>query len=205
MMKILLVDDHAILLDGISHLLEKSASELVEKANTVDEALHYFAEAEFDILITDFNLIDNNGLDLIRKVKKIYPRLKIIVLSMHDEANLVHEILKSEVSGKILKKDSHHDLVEAIEGFSKGEAYLSEDINKILQSALNQKEGDKVITKREQDVLRMLANKLSGEEIAEELSISIKTFETHRKNIFKKTKTKSLEGLLKFAYANNLI
>ena len=205
MMKILLVDDHAILLDGISQLLEKSASELVEKANTVDEALHYFAEADFDILITDFNLIDNNGLDLIRKVKKIYPSLKIIVLSMHDEANLVHEILKSEVSGKILKKDSHHDLVEAIEDFSKGKAYLSEDINKILHSALNQKEGDKVITKREQEVLQMLANKQSSEEIAEELSISIKTLDTHRKNIFKKTKTESLEGLLKFAYANNLI
>lgn len=205
MMKILLVDDHAILLDGIANLLEKSAKDLVERANTVDEALNYFTEAEFDILITDFNLIDENGLDLLRKIKKIYPNLKIIVLSMHDEANLVHEILKEGIHGNVLKKESHKDLVEAIEGISNGKAHLNKEISNILHSAIKQNEENKIITKREKEVLALLAQDYSEDEIAEKLAIKPKSIQKINKTIYKKTKTSTTEGLLKFAYANNLI
>ena len=204
-MKILLVDDHAILLDGIANLLAKSAHDLIEKANTIDEALNYFAETAFDVLITDFNLVDDNGLTLIRKVKKIYPNLKIIVLSMHDEAHLVKEILKEGINGYVLKKDTHHDLVEAIEAVDKGKVYLSDDINDILINALKHKEETKLLTPREKEVLQFIASEYDTKKIAQELVVSEKTVETHRKNIFKKTKTSSVVGLLKFAYANNLI
>ena len=101
-MKILLVDDQAILMDGIANLLSKSAHEVVEKANTVDEALKYFNETEFDILIADYNIIDDNGLVLIRKVKDVYPNMKLIVLSMHDEIHLVEEILKDQINGHVI-------------------------------------------------------------------------------------------------------
>jgi len=204
-MKILLVDDHTILLDGIANLLAKSAYDLIEKANTVNEALDYFKETEFDILITDFNLIDDNGLTLIRKVKKIYPNLKIIVLSMHDEAHLVKEILKEGVDGYVLKKDSHLDLVEALETVNKGKVYLSDDINKILLKSLHHDEETKLLTDREQEILRLIAEENTSKMIAEKLFISERTVETHRKNIFRKTKTNTVVGLLKFAYANHLI
>lgn len=203
-MKILLVDDHAILLDGIANLLEKSAHDLVEKTKTVNEALNYFAEADFDILITDFNLIDDNGLDLLRKVKRIYPNLKIIVLSMHEEASLIQEILKG-LQGKVLQKESHNDLVEAIEAVSKDKAYLSSDINKILNGAIKQNNKKKLITKKEKEILALVTQDYSNEDIAEKLEVSLKTIETTLRSIFKKTKTSSVEGLLKFSYANNLI
>ena len=204
-MKILLVDDKTILLDGISNLLEKSAHELVEKANTVDEALQYFEETEFDILISDFNLVDDNGLELIRKVKKIYPCLKIIVLSMHDEAHLAEEIIKEGVNGYLLKKDSHHDLVEALESIDKGEVYLSNEINQILLKALDHNVGAGLLTKKEHEVLKEIADSDDTTIIAEHLSVSKRTVESHRKSLLKKTKISSNVGLLKYAYANNLI
>ena len=202
-MKILLVDDKTILLDGISKLLEKSAHELVEKTNSIDEALQYFEETEFDILISDFNLVDDNGLDLIRKVKKIYPSLKIIVLSMLDEAHLAQEIIKDD--GYLLKKDSHHDLVEALETIDKGKVYLSDEINQILQKALNHNVEADLLTKKEYEVLQQIAENDDTGKIAEHLSVSKRTIESHRKRLFKKTKTSSNVGLLKYAYANNLI
>lgn len=204
-MKILLVDDKTILLDGISNLLEKSAHELVENANSVDEALQYFEKTEFDILISDFNLVDDNGLELIRKVKKIYPCLKIIVLSMHDEAHLAEEIIKEGVNGYLLKKDSHHDLVEALETIDKEEVYLSDEINQILLKALDHNVDADLLTKKEYAVLKQLAENDDSVKIAEHLSVSKRTVDSHRKSLLKKTKTSSNVGLLKYAYANNLI
>ena len=204
-MKILLVDNKTILLDGISNLLEKSAIELVEKTNSVDEALQYFEETEFDILISDYNLIDDNGLELIRKVKKLYPNLKIIVLSMHDEAHLAQEIIKEGVNGYLLKKDTHHDLVEALESLDKGQVYLSDEIKQILIKALDHNAEADLLTIKEHEVLKHIANNDDTAKIAEHLSVTKRTVESHRKNLLKKTKTSSNIGLLKYAYANNLI
>ena len=204
-MKILFIDKQEILLDGIANLLAKSAHDLLEKANTIDEALNYFSEAEFDILIADFNLVDDNGIALIRKVKLIYPKLKIIVLSMHDEAHLAKEILKEGVDSNILDKELHYDLVEALESVERGKIVLNTEINNILTKSLKRNKKDRLLSAREKEVLRLISNDSTTKEIAEKLSITEKTVETHRKNIFKKTKTSSIIALLKYAYANNLI
>ena len=204
-MKILFVDKQEILLDGIANLLAKSAHDLVENANTIGDALNYFSEAEFDILITDFNLVDDNGLALIRKVKKIYPKLKIIVLSMRDEAHLVEEILKNGSDNYVLENDTHHNLIEALDSIDKGKIILNEEINKILLGQASQSKKVKPLTAREKEVLRLISDEHSSKDIANELAITEKTVESHRKNIFKKTKTSSEIGLLKYAYANNLI
>ena len=204
-MKILFVDKQEILLDGIAKLLAKSAHDLVENANSIGDALNYFTEAEFDILITDFNLVDDNGLALIRKVKKIYPKLKIIVLSMRDEAHLVEEILKNGSKNYVFEKDSHHNLDEVLDAIDKGKIILNDDINKILLAPTNQNKRKKLLTSREKEVLKLISDECNSKEIANELAITEKTVESHRKNIFKKTKTSSEIGLLKYAYANNLV
>jgi len=204
-MKILFIDKQEILLDGIAKLLAKSAHDLLERTNTIDEALNYFSEAEFDILIADYNLVDDNGIALIRKVKLIYPKLKIIVLSMHDEAHLAKEILKEGVNSNILDKESHYDLIEALESVEKGKIVLNTDINNILTKSLNKNNNDRLLSAREKEVLRLISNDSATKEIAEKLSITEKTVEVHCKNIFKKTKTSSIIALLKYAYANNLI
>jgi two-component system nitrate/nitrite response regulator NarL len=204
-MKILLVDDQAILMDGIANLLSKSAYEVVEKANSIEDALKYFNETEFDILIADYNIIDDNGLILIRKVKQVYPNLKLIVLSMHDETHLAEEILKDEINGHVINKNAHHDLVEALNQIEKGKIQISDEINRIINHALEPKLDVIKLTEKENAVLQLIANNFSKKDIGEEMSISDRSVNTLCRNLFKKTKTTSIVGLLKYAYANNLV
>ncbi|RLD24686.1 MAG: DNA-binding response regulator [Bacteroidetes bacterium] len=204
-MKILFVDEKEILLDGIANLLAKSVTELVESANTVDDALNYFSDAEFYILITDFNLVDDNGLNLIRKAKKIYPKLQIIVLSMHDEAHLIKEILNNGDNNYKIKKGSHQHLAEALEASDTSKLIINGDINKIIIGALNQNKKSKLLSNREKEILALISDDFTTQKIAEKLAITEKTSEGHYKSLLKKTKTSSVIGLLKYAYANNLI
>jgi two-component system, NarL family, nitrate/nitrite response regulator NarL len=208
MIKILMVDDHAIVLDGLKAILQQEADKDAFSTASVmsaEDALEYLKKNETDLMITDFNLPGMDGLALIRQVKKIKPKLMIIVLSMHDEAHLVKEILKEGISGYILKKDSHKELIQAIDAVKAGKTYLSHDINKIIIQSLQFPDEKRLLSDREREVLKLVAKECSNKEIAEQLFISARTVETHRKNIFRKTKTSSLVGLIKFAYANNLI
>jgi DNA-binding NarL/FixJ family response regulator len=206
LMNVLLVDDHTILLDGLENLLRATENfEVVGKEGTVTGALNFLKTNEVDFLITDYNLPDGDGLGLVRTIKRIIPDLKILVLSMHDETHLVKEILKEGVDGYLLKKDSQEELLNALDAISQGKIYLSNDINNMLIQGLNQPDEQRLLTEREREILKLIAKEYTNKMIAEELFISERTVETHRKNIFRKTKTSSLVGLIKFAYANNLI
>jgi len=204
--RILLVDDHAILMDGIKSLLEiEDDLEIVAQKATAEAALQYLKTNEADILITDFNMPGMDGLALVNAVKRIQPHVKTIVLSMHDETHLVKEILRAGVNGYVLKKDTHRELLKAIHEVRKGNVYLSSDINKLLITNLQNPDEGRLLTDREREIVKLIAKEYSNKQIAEELFISERTVETHRKNIFRKTGTNSLVGLIKFAYANNLI
>ncbi len=205
-LKVFLTDDHAILLDGLTKLLrEEEDIEIAGTAGSVGETLDKLTRTTPDILVTDYNLPDDDGLSLIRKIKRKYPQIGIIVLSMHDEAHLVKEILKEGIQGYILKKDSHQDLIDAIRAVKNGKTFLSSDISKLLMSGLHKSEENKLLTDREREILKLISQEFTNKQIAEELYISERTVETHRKNIFRKTGTHNLVGLIKFAYANNLI
>lgn len=204
--RILLVDDHAILLDGIKNLLDKEEGIVVSGlAGSAEAALEFLKENEVDIVITDFNMPGMDGLALVNTIKRIRPGVKTIVLSMHDETHLVKEILRTGVNGYVLKKDTHKELLKAIQQVQSGNVYLSSDINKILIVNLQNPEEGRLLTDREREIVKLIAKEYSNKDIAEELFISERTVETHRKNIFKKTGTNSLVGLIKFAYANNLV
>ncbi|GAB1445471.1 response regulator transcription factor [Flammeovirgaceae bacterium] len=204
-MKILLVDDHTILSDGVKSLLEREDYEVVFQADSAERALEFLKGNEADLLITDFNMPGMDGLSLIHLVKRINQKIKIIVLSMHDEVHLVKEILKAGVNGYVLKKDTQNELLQAIREVQFGKIFLSNDINKMLIVNLQNPDEGKLLTDREREILKLIAREFTNKQIAEELFISERTVETHRKNIFKKTDTSSLVGLIKFAYANNLI
>ena len=206
LMKVIIVDDHAILLDGLEKLLDETRQfEIVGKASTMHEAVELLRTASIEMLITDYNLPDGDGLELVRAAKKINPLIKILVLSMHDEVHLVKEILKEGVNGYLLKKDSQNELLNALENIKNGKVYLSDDINNMLIQGLNVPDEQKLLTSREREILALIAQEYTNKLIAEALFISERTVETHRKNIFRKTKTSSIVGLIKFGYANNLI
>jgi two-component system, NarL family, nitrate/nitrite response regulator NarL len=205
-MRVFLVDDHAILLEGIKSLLRQLPSmEIVGEAYSAEHAIDSLQSKEIDLLITDFNLPGMDGLSLLRLVKRTSPQTKIIVLSMHDESHLVKDILKEGVDGYVLKNDSHKELLLAVQAVSEGKIYLSNDINRIIIDSLHAPEENKLLTEREREILKLIAKEFSNRQIAEHLYISERTVETHRKNIFRKTKASSLVGLIKFAYDNNLL
>lgn len=204
--KILLVDDHSILLDGLKKLIEEDDMlSIVDAVGNVPDAIRAIDKHKPELVITDYNLGDDDGLSLVQKTRRLFPDMKFIVLSMHDEAHLVKEILKEGVNGYVLKKDTKEELLEAIYAVRGGKMYMSTEINAMLVKSLYEPDEGKLLTSREREILKLIAQEYSNKMIAEELFISERTVETHRKNIFRKTKTGSLVGLIKFAYANNLI
>ncbi len=205
-MKIVLVDDHSLILDGLKKLLEEDDMlEVLDTQSNVPDAIRSIDKHKPDLVITDYSMGDDDGLGLIQKTRRLYPDMKFIMLSMHDEAHLVKEVLKEGVNGYVLKKDTKEELLAAIYAVRGGKMYLSNDINAMLVKSLYEPDEGKLLTAREREVLHLIAKEYSNKNIAEELFISERTVETHRKNIFRKTKTSSIVGLIKFAYANNLI
>jgi two-component system nitrate/nitrite response regulator NarL len=204
--KIVLVDDHRIVLDGLVSLLESDPDFIIAAAlGSGEEALEFIKKDTPDILLTDYSLPGISGLDLTRTIKRDYPSMKVVALSMHDEAHLVKGILKEGVDGYLLKNIQQFELKNALKQIMMGMPYVSPEITKLLMHDLNQPPGEGgLLTERETDILRLIAKELSNKQIAEKLFISERTVETHRKNIFRKTNTTSLVGLIKFAFANKL-
>jgi len=205
-MKVFLTDDHAIMLSGLLKILSvEDDLDVVGTAENVKNTLSKLDKCKVDLLITDYNLPDEDGLSLVRKTKEKYPDIKIIVLSMHDEQHLVREIIKEGIDGYILKKDSHKELINAIRAIQYDKIYLSSEINAMLVNDTDGESKQKLLTTREREILKLISKEYNNKRIAEKLFISERTVETHRKNIFRKTGTNNLVGLIKFAYNNHLI
>ncbi len=203
---ILLVDDHRILLDGVKNLLANSSDfEVKDTAASGKEALALMKANEYDILVTDYELPGLTGLELIKAAKTVLPEMKIVVLSMHDDPAIVKELLRAGVNGYILKKDTHKTLTDALHKVVANKRFLSDEISDLLIQLADEPDDRGTLTSREVEILRLVAKEYSSRQIAEILFISERTVETHRKNILKKTGASNLVGLIKYAYANNLI
>lgn len=203
---ILLVDDHTMLLEGINHLLEgQPGITVVAKAAGVPNAIELLKKNKVDLIVTDLHMPGMDGIALFNHVKEHYPAVKTIVLSMDDEVQIVKELLRSGVHGYVLKKDTHSELLKAIEEVSTGKVYVSSEVNKVLIEGLHNDNEKPLLTSRELEIVRLIAKEYSNKQIAEELFISERTVETHRKNILRKTRVGSIVGLIKYAYANKLL
>lgn len=203
--KLLIVDDHRIVLDGLKSLFDKDSQfEIIGVANTAEEALRFLQDAQPDILLTDYSLPGLTGLELAVVVKEKYPLVKRVILSMHDEGLLVKQVLKEGVDGYLLKSIQQSELKLALFQIMDGFPYISPEITRMMLAKMNEKPGE-LLSERERQVLNLIAKEFSNKQIAEQLFISERTVETHRKNIFRKTNTTSLVGLIKYAFANKLI
>ncbi|HEY0743921.1 MAG TPA: response regulator transcription factor [Chryseosolibacter sp.] len=205
-LSILLVDDHTMLLEGINHLLEGQPTiHVVAKVSGVKHAIELLKSAEVDLIVTDLHMPGMDGVALFNHVKENYPSIKTIVLSMDDEVQIVKELLRSGVHGYVLKKDTHSELLKAIDEVRNGRVYVSSEVNKVLLDGLQHDNEKPLLTTRELEIVRLIAKEYSNKQIAEELFISERTVETHRKNILRKTRVGSIVGLIKYAYANKLL
>ncbi|MEQ8473377.1 MAG: response regulator transcription factor [Marinoscillum sp.] len=208
--RLLLVDDHELFLEGIVSLLEDDPQlQIIGTACSGRDALTKITADPPDIVLTDLNMPEMNGIELVKELKQKYPEIKIIVLTMHDDRPTVTEIMMAEAEGYVLKNTDRKELLKAITRVADGSTYYCNAVMSIIldkYKAERKKEIQEVnLTDREKEILQLIAQEKSSEEIAEELFISRRTVETHRKNILKKTEVKSVVGLLKFGFKMGLI
>lgn len=204
--KVVLVDDHQIVLDGLVSLLGSDPDfSVLASLNSGEQAFEFFKTKQPDILMTDYNLPGITGLELMRSVKKNYPQVKVVVLSMHDEVAVVKSILKEGADGYLLKNIQQFELKNALKRVMSGVPYVSPEITKVMMDEINHPTENGLLTDRELEILRLITQEQSNKQIAARLFISERTVETHRKNIFRKTNTSSLVGLIKYAFENKLV
>jgi len=203
--RIVIVDDHQILLDGISNMLESNGFLIVAKAQNTQQALQALKDHNPDILITDIEMPGEDGIQLIKKVKKQFPDVKIVVLSMHEERSIVMDVIQLKVNAYLLKNITQSQLITALRRVKENKLYISEELSHLLMEKIQDKTEDRLLSSRELEVLKLIAREFSNSKIAQTLFISERTVESHRKNIFRKTNTHSIVGLIKYAMENKLI
>jgi len=205
-LNLLLVDDHAIMVDGLVALLGDSDGLRVgATSSTGGYALANLKTQKFDLMVCDFSLPDMDGTALIVQAKQIAPEMKVVMLTMHEETRIVSEVMSAGADAYVLKKHAHEELLYAIDTVIKGRQYLSDEVSRAMFSKKSDPLSENQISDRELEVLRLLTDEKTSKEIADELFISERTVEAHRKNLLRKTGSSNTVGLVKYAYSKKLI
>lgn len=212
MTTIVLVDDHQILRQGLRKLLEEEIGfHVVGETGDGIEAIELVEHLKPDILVVDMVMPGLNGLDVIRSVKQNSERTQIIVLSMHANEAYVVEALRYGASGYLVKESSSTELIHAVKEVVAGRRYLSPSLAERMLTAYVEKVGESVsdpyemLTKRELQVLHLAAEGHSNAEIAERLTIGVRTVETHRANMLHKLMLKNQNELIRYAMQRGLL
>jgi len=204
-----LVDDHQIVIDGLTSLLKGHDKFKFAFATTNSgEVIEKIAQTPIDVLLTDVMMPKLPGNQLAKQVKEKYPDVKILALSMSGQGDLVNEMIEdADISGYVLKNIGKQELITALEKIADGGIYFSDEVIDELQRTSQRKKqnAEAHLTDREIEIIRLIEKEYNNKQIAETLFISERTVETHRKNIFRKTKTNSVIGLVKYAYEHKLI
>jgi DNA-binding NarL/FixJ family response regulator len=204
-----LVDDHQIVIDGLMSLLKGDYRyEFAFATTQPKEVIDKLKTCQVDVLLTDVMMPDMPGNVLAKEVRKQFPQIKILALSMSGQGDVVNEMINdADISGYILKNIGKKELIAAIEKIAAGGIYFSEDVLEELRKTADRKKQKEEahLTEREIEIIRLIEKEYSNKQIAETLFISERTVETHRKNIFRKSKTNSVIGLVKYAYEHKLI
>ena len=201
-----IVDDHQLVVDGLRSLLDNEEQyTIVGCSNRPKEVVDRLENLEVDVLLTDINMPEMTGVELTRNVKRKFPKIKVLALSMFGERQVIKEMIDAGISGYILKNTGKQELLEALSKLSNGQIFFGEEVTKELMKSFSNDDGVSHLTNREIEIIRLIENEYSNKKIAELLFISERTVETHRKNIFRKTGTQSIVGLLKYAYDHKII
>lgn len=204
-----LVDDHQIVIDGLMSLLKGHDKFSFAFATTnPTEVLKKIEQTPIDILLTDVMMPELPGNKLAKKVKEKFPAVKILALSMSGQGDLVNEMINdADIAGYVLKNIGRQELINALEKIGAGGIYFSDEvIDELKRTSNRKKENENAhLTAREIEIIRLIEKEHNNKKIAGTLFISERTVETHRKNIFRKTNTNSVIGLVKYSYEHRLI
>ena len=207
---ILIVEDHQLFIDGMKLILKqnKRINKIYEALNG-KAALEIIKEQKIDLVITDVNMPEMSGLELTRIIKSDYPNIKIMVLSMYNNKEMVRDIFDTEAEGYILKNTGKLELDNTINKIADGGTYYSNDVLSVMMEDYKNEKTEKAVIQdlsdRELEILKLICQEFTTTEIAERLFISHYTVETHRRHMLQKTCSKNVVGLIKYAIKCNLI
>ena len=212
MHKLLIVDDHQVLIDGIKALFEKNEDvEICAEALNGQSALSLVNEKYIDVVMLDINLPDMNGIEVCRQLKSQHPQIKVIALTMHNEAGYISKMAKAGADGYILKNAGKEEMTAAIKAVMNGDKYFSREVTESLLLGMHKprkpKSSDLIqkLTRREKEVLELIIEENTTEDIARILFIGKTTVISHRKSLLRKLNAKNTAGLVKAAYEFGLL
>ena len=212
MISLLLVDDHQMIRDAIKfYFSSEEEFEVKSEATNGNEALKLLDSEKFDIVITDINMPDCDGIQLMELIGDRFPDQKVLILSMLDDAVYINKMISLGANGYILKSAPKEELCKAIKTIVDGGSYYSQEIYQtIVDSIAGKKPKQRLsveisLSRREKEALQLIVQEYSNKEIADKLFISSRTVEAHKRNLLDKTGAKNIAGLVMYAVERNLI
>ena len=213
-LRILIADDHAVTRVGLRNLLSRRPGWTVcAEAATGREAVALAEQHRPDIAVMDIAMPELNGLEATRRIRKLFPRTEVLVLSLHYSDELVREVVDAGARAYVLKSDASKDLLRAIKSIANHQAYFTSPASEVLIKGFRGQNREanssvsipKTLSSREREIVQLLAEGKSSKEVAVGLGISVKTAETHRSNILRKLGMHSVTELVRFAVKHNMI
>lgn len=212
--RVLLADDHTIVRQGLRALLDSQEDiEVVGEAEDGRQAFEKTKELIPDVVVIDITMPNLNGIEATRQIKKLNPEIKVLVLTVHDNEEYIHQILQAGASGYLLKESAVTDLVSAINAVKKGGIFLSPAISKVVvkdyikhaEEGTGDFDSLNILTNREREVLQLIAEGHTNREVAHLLKLSVKTVDVHRSHIMEKLNIHDVTGLVKYSIRKGLI
>ncbi len=212
--KILIADDHQMVRKGIATLLSDTPElTIIGEAKTGREVLNFLEQNETDVVLMDITMPEMNGIEATKQISAQYDNVKVLAISMYDEYDYIQSILKAGAFGYILKDADKEELLIAIRKLLQGKNYYSDKVlAKITSKVAYERKAEEgkiayepTLTKRELEVIGLVAKEYTNQEIADMLNVSHRTVDTHKRNLLKKLKVKNVVGLVKYAFKHNLI
>ena len=208
--KIIIVDDHQILIDGLSAILSTNNDiEIIKTYTNGLKLIDEFASLQPDVVLTDISMPQMDGFELTKQIKKLNPNIQVLALSMSANIVDINKMIEAGIAGYVLKNAGNNELIEAILKVAQGKVHFSDDVVQEMikgtHTKNNKEEEQPKLTERELEILKLIVQELNNAEIADTLFISERTVETHRKNMIRKFNTKTIVGLIKYALDHKLI
>lgn len=207
-MRILIADDHDVVRSGVRAILEGQAGwEVVGEAEDGKAAIDQALATHPDVVVLDYTLPVLNGIEVTRQIRARLPGAEVLIFTMHDTATLVREVLEAGAKGFLLKSDAKKFLIAAVESLAAHKPFFTGKVSEALLASYlsSEKTSDSLLSAREKSVVQLIAEGHTNKKIAEVLSISLKTVETHRATAMRKLKVDTTAALIRYAIRNKLI